>query len=125
MASIFTPIEELELFCRFCEKITPAQLDRSIAENGRTLDRNSTFEYYCTKCNKTMCYSGKDLAEQKKPEDETAIPTYSPTGHFLIGETIQHKKFKKGIVVGKDHGAPSKIIVNFEKSGLKKLVQDV
>ena len=127
MSSPFSPADELDFFCRFCDKVTPAQLDRSIAENGRTVDRNSTFEYLCAKCFKTFCYSGNDLIEQTKHEDQKTMPhEYKPQDHFLIGETILHKKWKEsGVVVGKDHGTPSRILVNFEKSGLKKLIEDL
>ena len=124
--SSFSPVEHLDLFCRFCGKTNPAQLDRSIAENGRTVDRNSIFEYYCTKCLKTVCFSGNDLLEQ--PEEEKTEPhrDYRPSEHFVIGETIFHKVFNElGTVVGKEHGHHGKILVNFEKSGLKKLIQDM
>ncbi|NLD99971.1 MAG: hypothetical protein GX640_08850, partial [Fibrobacter sp.] len=83
MSSTFNPKEELELLCRSCNKILPAQLDRSIAENGRTLDRNSIFEYYCTKCFKTACFSGNDLIESNY--DENPRP-YSPKNNYYIGE---------------------------------------
>ncbi len=124
MSATFSPIEELDLFCRFCNKVLPAQLDRSIAENGRILDRMSTFEYYCTKCFKTACYSGTDLLEQHSNNDTPRI--YKPSEHYYLGETIFHQNFKEnGIVVGKDNGTPSRILVLFENSGLKKLVQDM
>lgn len=127
MAAPFSPIENLEIFCRFCEKITSVQLDRSIAENGRIVDRNSTFEYLCSKCFKTVCFTGTDLLEMPKPEDgERVVRIYSPKEHYLIGEQIQHKKWKdSGIVVSKDNSVPSKILVNFNKLGLKKLIQDL
>jgi hypothetical protein len=127
MSSPFLPVEELEAFCRFCGKITSVQLDRSIAENGRTVDRKSTFEYLCSKCFKTFCFSGIDLLEQQKTEDPEPEPhEYSPQEHFLIGETIFHKKWNElGTVVGKDKGSPSRIIVNFEKLGMRRLVEDI
>lgn len=129
MSVVFTPVETLELFCRFCEKVTPCQLDRSIAGNGRTIDRNSTFEYYCTKCFKTACFSGNDLPELTKPKPKSEKePTreYTPNDHYYIGEHIFHKKFKEsGQVVSKDPGTPSRILVQFDKAGLKKLVQDM
>lgn len=124
MSATFSPLEELELFCRFCNKVLPAQLDRSIAENGRTVDINSTFEYYCTKCFKTACFSGTDLLDQNNKD--SAPRTYTPSEHYFIGETIFHKKFNEnGVVVGKDHGSPSRILVQFDNSGLKKLIQDI
>jgi hypothetical protein len=126
-AETFSPVEDVEIFCRFCQKTLPAQLDRSIAGNGRTVDKESTFEYSCSKCGKTFCYSGKDLKEQKELPEEASKPRdYLPKNHYVIGETIIHKKFKEnGRVVGKDHGSPTRILVLFEKSGLKKLVEDI
>jgi hypothetical protein len=134
MSVLFTPVETLELFCRFCEKITTCQLDRSIAGNGRTIDKNSTFEYYCTKCFKTACFSGNDLLEQLKPAPGNKQQSgsklqpreYTPHEHYFIGERISHKKFKEtGLVVSKDNGTPSRLLVLFNKAGLKKFVQDM
>ena len=123
----FFPAETLELFCRFCEKISPCQLERSIAGNGRTIDRNGTFEYYCAKCFKTVCFSGNDLIEQPKPDSGKVAPrAYSPHDHYCIGEHIVHNNFKdKGLVVNIDSGTPNRILVQFEKGGLKKLVEDI
>ena len=46
--------------------------------------------------------------------------------HYYIGERIFHKKFKStGLVVSKESGVPSTIIVLFEKGGMKKLIQDM
>jgi hypothetical protein len=127
MSVTFIPVETLELFCRFCEKVTTGQLDRSIAGNGRTIDRNSTFEYYCTKCFKTACFSGNDLLEQLKTAATNKQPReYTPHEHYYIGERIYHKKFKEsGLIVNKDSGTPSRLLVLFNKAGLKKLVQDM
>jgi hypothetical protein len=51
---------------------------------------------------------------------------YLPQNHYVIGETIVHKKFKEtGLIVGKDKGSPTRILIKFEKSGLKKLVEDI
>ena len=132
MSIQFQPVETLELFCRFCEKVTTCQLDRSIAGNGRTIDRNSTFEYYCTKCFKTACFSGNDLVEQLKPAAGTKPQPaakqqpreYSPHERFRIGECISHKKIKEnGLVVNKENGTPRRILVQFSKAGLKKFVE--
>lgn len=91
----FSPVEELNVFCRFCQKPFPAQLDRSIAGNGRVVDRESTFEYFCTKCRKTFCFSGKDLpAQEGVLKDDIQPRDYIPKNHYLIGDKIIHKKFK-------------------------------
>jgi len=127
MSSQFSPIDEVQILCRFCGKITEAHLDRCIAGNGKVVDRNSVFEYYCTRCMKTFCFSGTDILEQRKgPLELDELRHYAPSEHFFIGEVIHHKQFKEsGTVVGNDHGSPSKIVVNFPKNGLRKLVQDM
>ena len=90
----FLPVEETQIFCRFCQKTLPAQLDRSIAGNGRIVDKDGTFEYSCSKCNRTFCFSGNDLLDQKARADETLKPRdYVPKNHYFIGEKILHKKF--------------------------------
>jgi hypothetical protein len=126
-SATFSPAEELVVFCRFCQKSLPAQLDRSIAGNGRIVDKESTFEYFCTKCRKTFCFSGNDLISQASASEKEAEPRdYLPKNHYVIGEKVSHKKFKDtGVVVGKDRGAPARILIQFEKSGLKKLVEDL
>lgn len=128
MSVAFNPVENITFYCRFCDKVSAGQLDRSIAGNGRTIDKNSTFEYYCVKCFKTACFSGNDLLEQEKTKSASKEQPreYVPQNHFCIGEWIFHKKFKDaGLVVGKDPGIPSRILVQFNKAGLKKLVQDM
>jgi hypothetical protein len=126
-ADTFSPVAEVEIFCRFCQKTLPAQLDRSIAGNGRTVDKDATFEYSCSKCGKSFCYSGNDLKAHVEDEKSPAKPRdYTPKERYVIGEVITHKKFKEnGLVVGKDQGKPTKILVQFKKSGLKKLVEDI
>lgn len=128
MSTRFSPAEELELFCRFCEKILPAQLDRSIAENGKVVDKSSVFEYYCTKCYKTICFNGDDLIEEtdRKNNNNTDLRTYSPHDHYLIGDKLFHTAFKEtGTIVGKENSIPVKILVVFKRNGLKKLVMDL
>ena len=123
----FLPIEQVQLYCRFCQKTFPAQLDRSIAGNGRTVDKDATFEYSCSKCGKSFCYSGHDLLEQKiATEGTSVIRDYSPKDQYLIGEELSHKKFKDtGFIVGKDRGTPSRILVQFKKHGFVRLVEKI
>jgi hypothetical protein len=128
MSENFLPTESIDIYCRFCQKVMPAKLDRSIAENGKSIDRASTFEYSCTKCLKTFCFSGNDLpARATQPPSEelgATVMDYLPTQLYLIGQVIRHTKFEDtGTVVNKDSGVPSRILVKFEKTGLKKLVE--
>lgn len=127
MPNSFTPPEQLDMYCRFCKKVLPAQLERSIAGSGRTVDKESTFEYFCTKCHRTSCYLGKDLQGAEDVEQANdGVREYAAKEHFLVGEVIKHTSFKdQGTVVGKDLGSPSRILVQFEKKGLRKLVEDI
>ena len=122
MAASFNPAEELLIYCRFCKKTLPAQLERSIAGTGRAIDKNSTFEYICSRCHRPHCFFGKDLLEQQKTEEEGAEPReqepreYSISEHFLIGEKITHPSYETvGTIVGKDPGNPNLLRVKFEK----------
>lgn len=127
MAEPFHPVPTILAYCRFCKKVMPATLDRSIAANGKTVDRDSTFEYYCSKCNRSFCFAGTDLLEDNAEKQDVGEPKdYSPKLHYLIGDVVFHKKFKeKGPVVAKESGTPACIVVNFEKSGMRKLVEDL
>lgn len=128
MATNFTPMEILDLYCSSCKKVMPGQLERSIADSGRTINRDGSFEYFCSKCNRTTCYSGNDLLPAADPEEvaEREPRGYAASERYVIGETIAHKSFKdKGKVVAKDQGEPKRIMVLFEKNGLKKLVEDI
>jgi len=127
MATTFSPPEELVMLCASCQKVLPAQLDRSIAGNGRTINKDATFEYACSKCGKTTCLSGNDLIQESGESEEEKEPReYSPDGHFLLGESIFHTKFgDTGLVVSKYSGTPGRILVQFEKGGLMKLVEGV
>jgi hypothetical protein len=126
MAETFHPAQTIEVYCRFCKRIQPAQLDRSIAANGKTVSRESSFEYFCTKCRRSFCFTGTDLAEHAEEQTVSHEPRdYSPQLHYLIGDVVYHKKFKEsGAVVSKESGSPACIVVNFEKSGMRKLVED-
>jgi hypothetical protein len=128
MSAPYIPPQQLAAFCRYCEKVVPAHLARSIAGNGRIVDRESTFEYCCTKCLKSFCISGRDIAEiiNSGPKKNVDPREYSPKDTFFIGELIHHHKLKDvGLVVGKDSGSSSRIFVQFEKAGLKKLVESI
>lgn len=126
MPEKFLPPETIEIFCRFCHKVMPAQLDRSIAGAGKTVDREGTFEFYCQKCFHSFCYKGTDLPPRTENSEETAPDDiiYTPQSTYLIGQMVTHKKFRdKGVVVDKEKGSPSRMLVSFNKRGLTKLVE--
>ena len=61
MPTGFSPIGEMKIYCRFCKKVLPVKLERSIADSGKTVDSSSTYEYICTKCGRSHCFYGEDL----------------------------------------------------------------
>ncbi len=139
MAKSFTPVEELLLYCRFCRKTMPATLERGIAGSGRTVDKNATFEYICTKCHRSHCYYGNDIIEaveipedaentessETAPESETEPREYKTSEHFLIGEEITHPSYDTaGQIVGKEPGIPNRILVKFGKV-ITQFVEDI
>lgn len=131
MAETFTPAEALQLYCRFCKKTLPAQLERSIAGSGRVVDKESTFEYICSRCHRPHCFYGKDLIEkpkddpEKKEKSEQKPREYKISEHFLVGEKITHPSFETvGTIVGKDPGNPNRLLVKFEKT-ITTLVEDI
>lgn len=123
MAESFKPVLELKIFCRFCKTTLPAQLERSIAGSGRAIDKESSFEYICPKCQKSHYFFGKDIIEEPNIEEEDLPDTephpreYKVSERFLIGERITHPSFKSvGLIVGKNPGNPSRLLVKFEKT---------
>jgi|GEM_PF-681203 len=131
MPETFKPAFELQLYCRFCRSTLPAQLERSIAGSGRTIDKEASFEYICPKCQKSHFFHGKDIIEDI-PEEPKAPPKikfepkkYKISERFLIGEKISHPSYESiGIVVGKDPGVPNKVLVKFEKT-IASLVEGI
>lgn len=129
MAVSFKPVNELLIYCRFCKKVLPAQLERGIANSGRTVDKNATFEYVCSKCHRSHCFRGSDIIERPAEQEattDTETREYRPSGHYLVGEVITHPGFQgEGRIVNKEPGSLSRIVVSFEKAGVTKFVEDV
>jgi len=130
MAETFTPAETLQIYCRFCKKTLEAQLERSIAGSGRIVDKDSTFEYICSRCHRPHCFFGRDIIQVSKTESEEETPEQEPreykiTDHFLVGEKITHPSYEcVGTIVGKDPGSPNRLRVKFEKT-IATLVEDI
>ncbi len=132
MAETFTPAETLQIYCRFCKKTLPAQLERSIAGSGRVVDRDSTFEYICSRCHRPHCFCGNDIIPITESDTESDEETseqepreYKISDHFLVGEKITHPSYECiGTIVGKDPGSPNRLLVKFEKT-IATLVEDI
>ena len=115
MSNEFVPPRHLKLYCRFCKKTVDTVLQRGVSLTGTAVNRDSTFEYICTRCNRPHCYHGSDIISiQEALESDTR--SYSISDRFLIGEEIIHPRFvSAGLVIGKETGSQSKLIVKFGK----------
>lgn len=91
----------------------------------------------CDKCKQTHSYpvervrkSGRVLTNeqfQKIKESLSKVLKYNPEKTYFIGQRIHHPKYDEtGEVIKKEStaGKHKMIVVNFENSGKKKLVED-
>ena len=121
--------KNFEGICARCGHIRPLQLSH--------LDQESkTLSLKCKVCNELTTFplirvlkSGRVLSEAEYEERKKALATcieYTPQQTYWIGQEIQHQRFQdKGTVVKKlkSDGGHHFIIVKFEKSGEKTLIE--
>jgi len=116
--------KNVEAYCSFCNALRKMELAGEVtgSENKRWAK--------CKKCKHTMII---DLIEDVKEtkvslegiENEECV-TYSPQKSFEIGQSIYHQNWDDfGKVVSKEtlSDGRSSIAVEFQKSGLKKLLE--
>lgn len=121
-------VKNVEVFCPFCNTVKKMEL------TGEVLGSEGENKYWakCKKCKQTMVVNlTEDVKENKislegiENEDCTL---YSPTKSFSVGEAIYHKNWDDfGKVVSKEilSNGHSSISVEFQKSGLKKLIESI
>ncbi|HEY3874182.1 MAG TPA: hypothetical protein VGM92_01790 [Candidatus Kapabacteria bacterium] len=85
----------------------------------------------CTKCHNTMLVNLTALMSEKPKTHTMVSPSectpYSPSRIYAIGEAIFHKDWDDvGTVIGKEVTASGRnaVIVHFEKSGERKLLEN-
>lgn len=110
---------------------------RMAGEEPQPIDRDSNepqpenLWVRCTKCHNTMLVNLTALMAEK-PKTHTNMTAaectpYSPSRIFAIGEAIYHKDWDDvGTVISKEITASGRnaVIVHFEKSGEKKLLEN-
>mgnify|MGYP005834678839 CR=1 FL=1 len=112
----------MEQFCSFCNKETRMEVV------GMMEGIQGKAWFRCSRCHHTslLQLNGKDEKNPRKIDPQTAV-TYSPLNTFKIGETIYHSEWDDvGKVVSKvkmSDGNQS-IIVSFEKSGSRRLIEN-
>lgn len=114
-----------EVRCRTCDKLVKAEF-KSIYE----LDDTKNW-YKCPKCKQTMLASPlvvKNSLEDSSGIEHADLIEYTPKTTFKLGDAIYHKGFEsRGVVTAKEvtTSGMSTIMVEFDKLGMRKLVESV
>ncbi len=121
-------VKNIESFCASCNTVQKMEITGEVAGEGNEEKRWAK----CKKCKQTMIIDldvdvkGKKVSlEGIENEDCT---TYSPVKTFELGETIYHQNWNDfGKVVTKEtlSNGQNSIIVEFQKSGSKKLLESL
>ena len=121
-------VKNIESFCASCNTVRKMEITGEVAGEGNEEKRWAK----CKKCKQTMVIDldvdvkGKKVSlEGIENEDCT---TYSPVKTFELGETIYHQNWNDfGKVVTKEtlSSGQNSIIVEFQKSGSKKLLESL
>lgn len=121
-------LKNIEAFCSTCNTVTKMEITGEISG-----EENEDKKWAkCKKCKQTMVIDMvADTANQKvslEGIENSDCTTYSPTKTFELGETIYHQDWDDyGKVVTKEtlsNGRDS-ITVEFQKSGVKKLIESL
>jgi hypothetical protein len=121
-------IKNIEAFCPNCGGIKKMELAGEVL----SADGHDKFWAKCKKCKQTMIIDIAEDVKTLKPSlegiENEDCTVYSPDKSFSVGESIYHKNWDDfGKVVSKvvlSSGQKS-IAVEFQKSGLKKLIESL
>lgn len=120
-------IKNVEVFCPNCNVMRKMELTGEV--NGGQENKRWA---KCKKCKQTMLIDMAEDVRDTKPSLEGIengdCTTYSPVKSFSIGEAIYHENWNDfGKVVSKEvlSSGKSSISVEFQKSGLKKLIESL
>jgi hypothetical protein len=121
-------IKNIEAFCSICNTVTKMELagEASVSE-----PENKRWAK-CKKCKQTMIINVAEDIKVSKPslegiENENCT-VYAPSKSFTVGESIYHENWNDfGKVVSKEvlSNGQSSIAVEFQKSGLRKLIESL
>ncbi|MDP4116116.1 MAG: hypothetical protein Q8903_08275 [Bacteroidota bacterium] len=119
-------IKNVEAYCNVCDAIKKMEITGEIAS-----DENKRWAK-CKKCKQTMVIDIAVKVKEEAPsldnvENENASD-YSPKETYEVGQAIYHKNWDDfGKVTSKEimSNGKSSIVVEFKKSGTKKLVESL
>jgi|SRR3989304_6724322 len=123
-------VKNVEAYCSVCNTMRKMEL----AGDATSSDEEQGTKRWakCKKCKQTMMINiEKDVKETKvslEGIENQECTTYSPMKSFIVGEALYHKSWDDfGKVVSKEimSNGQSSISVEFQKSGLKKLIESV
>ena len=121
-------IKNVEAFCSFCNGVRKMELAGEVLGSGN----ENKFWAKCKKCKQTMIVdmseNSKDAKFSLEGIENEDCTIYAPNKSFSIGEAIYHKNWDDfGKVISKEilSDGKSSIAVEFQKSGLKKLIESI
>ena len=121
-------VKNIESFCASCNTVQKMEITGEVAGEGNEEKRWAK----CKKCKQTMIIDLDVDVKGKKVSldgiENEDCTTYSPVKTFELGETIYHQNWNDfGKVVTKEtlSNGQNSIIVEFQKSGSKKLIESL
>lgn len=119
-------IKNVEAFCTTCGAVKKFEITGEIAGEENKNRRWAK----CKTCKQTSIIDLSEIKTETKPNLEGIetenVKNYSPSETFEIGDNIYHRNWDDfGKVIGKEirSDGQSSIIVEFQKSGNKKLIE--
>jgi hypothetical protein len=120
------------LFCPYCKKETKMELLGGVPTDDAATTEPVKAWYRCSKCKHTNLISLEVMAQEKAaanaPLEREKCVTYSKEQTYSVGNCIYHIEWDDmGKVVRKDKtsGGNKIIVVEFEKLGERKLLENV
>ncbi len=120
-------LKNIEAFCSICGAVTKMEITGEVTGEENEDKRWAK----CKKCKQTMVINLVDVQNKKyslEGIEEEECETYSPLKTYEIGQTIFHENWNDfGKVIAKEtlSNGQHSISVEFQKSGLKKLVESL
>lgn len=121
-------IKNVEAFCTTCGAVKKFEISGELAGEENKDKRWAK----CKTCKQTSIIDLNEIKNVGKPVlegiENQDVKDYSPTNSYNVGDNIYHKSWDDfGKVVAKEvtSDGQSSIIVEFQKSGNKKLIESI
>ena len=125
---LMAKIKNIEAFCTSCGALQKMEISGEVSGEGNENKRWAK----CKKCKQTMIIDlDNDVLTTKvslEGIENEECTTYSPAKTFKVGEAIYHENWDDfGKVISKEtlSNGQHSIAVEFQKSGLKKLIESL